>query len=427
MKKMAVIIDIDNTLVDTVYRKHSIITSLLPQDDVQLSTVRKDYHLKSITGLQNGETYKEFCEILESVDGIENHSAPLFDRALEAYNLLIKEGLEVLLITGRPEKLRKCTVSELESLGIAKNTYTLFMRETGQLSTDESEQALEDYKLNLYIHALAEYEVIAAVGDRPEDIHAANTVHIFAVLFRSTTSREESEKLASKDSVGFSICDSWNEVIATVIHVRKGRDQMDELRNSFSSQYSNWLSSIDNKCQIVVQVAAILSTLLGILLKNSNEASLKEIVLACSLLCCLGSILFAMRGYTARYTSGNNAGIPVSIRLKQALAVLLGRPENYMLIPGDAIDEYQQLRRSNDFEKTKAHLIFFQKRYNSHDPDALLNMRMYELRASNYSKLYAERIATKLLVLSLIGAVTWMAMEKYASYSKTIIDLVSKQ
>jgi hypothetical protein len=86
---------------------------------------------------------------------------------------------------------------------------------------------------------------------------------------------------------------------------------------------------------------------------------------------------------------------------------LLGKPKSWTYVSGDAIDESFAVRKAAPNEKRGAHLEFFYGRYGTYDPEAIRNIRLLELRATNYDKLYAERCASVLLACGLTLVVAW--------------------
>jgi hypothetical protein len=100
---------------------------------------------------------------------------------------------------------------------------------------------------------------------------------------------------------------------------------------------------------------------------------------------------------------------------KQAISYLLRFPKDWQYKEGDEIWEDVKLRNSTLADKSKAHIKFFQTKYNTLDPNVISNLRMYELRATNYSKLTGELIASTLLIFGLIFAMIWIGIKVYAS------------
>jgi len=94
--------------------------------------------------------------------------------------------------------------------------------------------------------------------------------------------------------------------------------------------------------------------------------------------------------------------------LKQWFAVFFDHPEKWKSVPNDAIREYEALKLADEATKTRAHTRFFRDRYKTLNPDSLLNMRLYEMRAANYAKVYPERISSKLLVFAIVLAGAWV-------------------
>ena len=76
--------------------------------------------------------------------------------------------------------------------------------------------------------------------------------------------------------------------------------------------------------------------------------------------------------------------------------------------PGDAIHEYEALRKKSAAEQASAHRQFFYSRYRTNNPHALMNLRMFELRSLNYVRAYAEHLASRMLIWSATALVVWV-------------------
>ncbi|MGO9377804.1 MAG: hypothetical protein ACLP29_04530, partial [Dissulfurispiraceae bacterium] len=261
------------------------------------------------------------------------------------------------------------------------------------------------------------YNILAVIGDRPEDVIAANRNYLTVVLFKSTMTDCEINELSKEYGANLIICTSWPEIYMMIERLESGKLKMEDLRLAFTDQYAKWLGDIDNKCRIVATISAALSALLGKVVfdmfstcSGSAEKAITG-VLSLALLCSVLSMLYSIRAFTSRHTSGKEGGITVKTRVKQWVAILLGWPEKWSYISDDAVDYCKKLKQGNEAQRSKAHLRFFFDMYKTYDPDALSNLRLFELRAANYAKLYAERIASSLLGFSIVITIFWFVLK----------------
>jgi len=122
------------------------------------------------------------------------------------------------------------------------------------------------------------------------------------------------------------------------------------------------------------------------------------------------SLLYSIRSITSRRTSGPSSGIAILANIKQWFAILIGRPSSWQFKSDDAIASYKKLLKSPDEIKAKAHYDFFIEQFGTYDPESLLNLRLFQLRAANYSKVYAETIASRLLLIAILLILVWLIL-----------------
>lgn len=402
-----VVIDIDNTIVDTALRKQQLLArriGYLPD----IAAVRQDYWLTHYLGPRDGRTSERFFRELDEPPTLAKYPAPPFRGAIEAVRYLASRGLCVVLLSNRPESLRDATIRELARLGLDADLYELYLAPT---SRDGQEDAA--IKASTIQRVKDNGTVVAVVGDRPDDIHAAATVGIPAVLLASTLNDIEVQALSEGDADSdFALCENWASALQVITELLRGKDMLDELRSEFTNQYDRWLGDIDNKCQTIVVIAAALAALAGhLLLEAGGHQLLREkIVLGGAFGASIFSAAYALRALTSRYSSGSRAGHSVPIGLRLWIGTLVGKPTSWTHTEDDATSESRRVREAALNEKRAAHLQFFYERYRTYDPGAIRNLRLLELRATNYEKLYAERCASDLLSTGLVLLLVWTIM-----------------
>jgi phosphoglycolate phosphatase-like HAD superfamily hydrolase len=396
-KQSAVVIDLDNTLIDTAVRKHAILSEVLNKN-IDVADVRLDFDLKNFLGESSTENYKTFFSILESDQGIKSHPAPLFDGAKAAVDWLRAQGHKVVIVTCRPASCKAETMKELQDHSISVGENELQMPPAQENGQPMGDQAATKFKQKVLEELAEDYDVIATVGDRPSDISAGLAKHIPGVLLPNTLSKEQVRDYAKNRQVH--ICKTWVAVAAAIQLVDAGKRDSRALRDTLSSQYALWLRDIDEKCRTVVTVAAALSAVSGHYLLDSDVPLYFSILALFAFLCSVLSLVYAIRGFTSRSIS--RGAIPVRTRLGQWFSILVGVPARWMRIEGDAIDQYEKLQKATELEQSRVHLGLLFRRYPTLDSDARLNLRLFELYAANYSKLYAERLASQLLIIAVV-------------------------
>lgn len=404
-KKPTVVIDIDNTIIDTAIRKKHILKQHF-NFDVDIEDIRKDFYLIKCLGEETALSTK-FLTLLEDPTEIDNSPAPALCGAAETIQWLRDNAFNVIFLTARPESCRKATVRELLKENIDCSDECLFMKDDTIPEIFTCKSAYE-YKKAVYTRLSEKYKIIVGIGDRPEDAIAAQSQNIPAILIKTTTTKVDLKKLDGGKTTGIELVNSWPEIVASIEQIRSGITQMEKLREVFITQYAKWLFDIDEKINTVVSISAIVSTISGHQLLQLKSFSPMHIFLIVTFFLSVFSVLYCIRGITSRRTSGYFASTELKGHIKQLFAILLGRPHDWMYRKGDAIANYNNLKNLTPKEKASAHLSFFQTEYGTYNPQALLNMRMLELRSAVYSKSYAERIASNLLMIAIVSLLIWI-------------------
>lgn len=424
MKKAAIVVDVDNTVIDTAVRKRSILSQMFKgsQQEVTLEGVRKDFQLDAFLGQGKTANRQAFMEILSSEQGIRQHPAPAFEGAAESLKSLENEGITLVYLTARPEALQESTIEELRAAKIPLRDENLLMLDDPCLDTQQIPTRLYEFKTKTLEGLLERFEVLALIGDRPDDFKAAQAINVPFVLFDSSLSAAEVKFLQRERHVGFFVHSSWHTIPGTVRDLQQGTNELKQLRNAFSEQYATWLGQLDAKCGILIAMSGGLSTLAGVILLNELETlstvtdkwNLSCAVLALAIICGVLAMLFGIRGYTSRRTSGSFSGGVILTSLKQAVAIVLGFPKSWSYRPTDPIDDFNRIRKAPLPSQSRAHYDFLFSRYGCYDLEALSNLRLYELRATNYQKVYAERWGSRLATCALLLIGLWLIMKAAA-------------
>ena len=95
--------------------------------------------------------------------------------AIKYANSLVERGLNIILLTGRPERMRQCTINQLKNYGLM-NFAELIMRPNDNHDPDPV------YKAHALTKVLGKYPVVVHFDDNPDTVKAISRIGIDAVL-----------------------------------------------------------------------------------------------------------------------------------------------------------------------------------------------------------------------------------------------------
>ena len=192
-------------------------------------------------------------------------------------------------------------------------------------NTDNNDH--KEFKLKIIHNLFKHYDILALIGDRPEDIDVSAQFSIPALILRTTIPDHEILKYSSTDLNGGTFCQSWIEVDSHLEVLIEGRKKLERLREEFSNQYAKWLSDLDNKCRITATISSIITALAGKIfldgLQHPEQEKTNYILIIVFIFSVL-SLLFSIRSFTSRHTSGSKTGNTITAKLKQWISILLG-------------------------------------------------------------------------------------------------------
>lgn len=404
MRKQVILIDLDNTIIDTAIRKHAILKGFLPQQTVTEQKVREDFNLVSVLGPDDTDVSKSFFAILDSEDGILNYNASIFPGVINFFKKNMEQGISIVIITGRPESLRNATIEELKKANIDG-----FISELNMRGLDQS--SVKDFKISQIKTILQKYDVIVSIGDRLDDLEAAKYHNLPFILIRTTLPSQTVLNVDHLQIAGGAICMTWSEIDAATDTIIEGRKKLSLLREKFTDSYAKWLADLDNKCRITATISGILATISGkMTIDKFHSMAIIDYILLGVFGLSVFSLLYSIRSMTSRRTSGPSSGTAILANIKQWLAILVGRPSSWQHKSDDAIASYKSLLESADEIRAKAHYDFFIEQFGTYDPESLSNLRLFQLRAANYSKVYAETIASRLLIIAILLILIWLIL-----------------
>lgn len=419
--RYSIIVDLDNTIIDTALRKQKILKN---QFDIESSIedIREDYYLEQFFGNKKSVTYLKFIEFLNSSDGIRNFEARPFSNTVTILKKLINEAFKIYIVSARPNSILDETCEELESIGINPKEVTIILDDSPKGAEDDGEQ----FKTSTLDNISKTDKIIAMIGDRLGDLKAAKANNIPAILFNG----HDKEVSNFTNVAGFFIQNDWIDVYNRIQTLKQGGEQIELLRLKMIDQYASWLGDLDNKIRLNVTLGIGLLGLSGTIIKKGiNFSQFKEIVpsifVLLSFLIALISLIYSLKAITSRHTSGPKADKSIRPKILHAINILMPMWfKKYKYVSEkDPVKLYDDLIATNENEQKSAHVEYFQETFKTYNPDALLNLRLFALKATNYAKIYPERISSKLLTLSICSISLWLIVPLILELGKWIITL----
>lgn len=175
----SVVIDIDDTLVDTGRRLqavwHELLGRQIPLETVETSNLGQIF-LKFASVKQKAqakEFQKRFWNILLCLEEVGVESLKLHEPLPFAADVLQEwsRSFRIVYLTGRTENMRSLTLDELGGFGFPVENTELFMFSSKDFARakgeDPSGPTLVDARSNLLSHICKNYSVMRAVDDYP--------------------------------------------------------------------------------------------------------------------------------------------------------------------------------------------------------------------------------------------------------------------
>lgn len=396
--KYAIIIDLDDTVLDigdrrlALYKKH--FTHAFNEDD----DIKSDVSLQSI-GDRSSSAAASFMQDFTNPNVLKNYPVKPIKGATDAIFALEQTGFRIVLLTGRHETLRELTLNDLAAVNLDWKGKDLVMCDQESPIDPSSELGFQEYKINAISRISENLNVIAMIGDRSSDIVAAFENSIPAILLSIKPNLSNSESLSQYHHVGFEQCKTWSQVLVCITSFWNGEKQLEKLRDSFTRDYSSWLNNLNNLCAIDVAVAAVISVVASGGILETSLHWVSRVAFGIPLFLALIALVFAIRAFTSRYTSGPKTNTSIVPKFMQALRIFfdIGKSDSKAR-EKDAINEYYELRKQSVARQSVAHRVFFYQRYGTHNPKALMNLRMFEMRSVNYVRAYAEHLSSMTLI-----------------------------
>lgn len=176
---ISIIVDIDDTLIDTGRRLqavwHELLGREIPLEAVETSSLEQIF-MKFASAEQKAqarEFQKRFWNILLCLEEVGVKSLKLHEPLPFAANVLQEWSIRsrIVYLTGRTENLRLVTMNELGGFGFPVKNIELFMLSSKDFARakgeDPSGPTLVDARSNLLSHICKNHRVMRAIDDYP--------------------------------------------------------------------------------------------------------------------------------------------------------------------------------------------------------------------------------------------------------------------
>jgi hypothetical protein len=405
-----IIIDIDNTILDQKPRKKKILESL-GITYINDSDIFNDFHLQPLQG-QN----RDLFNINLYGDNYSDKLVP-FEHAKEVIEDLVSDGFKIHYLTSRPKEQKEITVQLLNNHGFPtceeKNIKFSFWENSRNVRDYEYSDIISEsinWRKKKIEEIVATEDVLCGVDDLAQNVSIMSQLGIPSILFHSHSPLAEIE-IKLKEYVtnefiikSINIVETWDSVASIIKQLSQGEEELKELIQLHTREYTSFLSDLDNKARQLLIVSVFIATCFFAILQQKLCNTI-IILLSCSgLLICLFSFIFSMRAFGSRHTRGRRTGATITYDfkffVKNFFKVLIG---TLVYDEESPIGEAQLARIEKGVHLRKlSHLAYFQKSYGTFDPDIIRNQRMLDMRALNYEKICPEIYARRLIYLSII-------------------------
>ncbi|MHA2602515.1 MAG: hypothetical protein AM324_010330 [Candidatus Thorarchaeota archaeon SMTZ1-83] len=175
---MSIVVDIDDTLIDTKRRLHGVWKSLLDTDvtleDIEMLTLG-DIFMRYATSEQKkrmGELRQRFWDLLLCIEERGSELAELDEPIPDAARILRNwsEQAQMVYLTGRPENTRELTLDQLRRFDFPTENAVLSMylpEDYSRARGNETGPTLVEARARLLKQICGEYQVFRVVDDYP--------------------------------------------------------------------------------------------------------------------------------------------------------------------------------------------------------------------------------------------------------------------
>ena len=127
----AIIIDIDDTVLNLGDRRYALFKKHFPMVQVDEEDIRKDVEL-SFLGDRQSIASQQFLNDFFNPEIVEDIPLSAIPGSTEAIDSLINRGLKIIFITGRHISLKNDTIESLKRIGVEPKSFELFMSQAAE-------------------------------------------------------------------------------------------------------------------------------------------------------------------------------------------------------------------------------------------------------------------------------------------------------
>ena len=166
--KNCIVVDIDETIIDTNLRKQAVFKLLLGKDITLNEIIEKgswDIVKNCLRDKRAYETWVRFWKIILCIESNGINFLHLDRPISKAPQILSKWAKKYVIVylTNRTENMRNLTIKELRELGFPVKNSNLFMAK----SFEEVIESPVESRKEVFSHIIEKYNVIAVIDDYP--------------------------------------------------------------------------------------------------------------------------------------------------------------------------------------------------------------------------------------------------------------------
>ncbi len=386
-----VLVDIDNTILSQNKRKQVIIKHLFNLD-YSLAEINADFSLLKIlkdverkTGLPKEDVLGKFNDVFFSEKFYDKQFLEVIKNS-NYYLNKISEKLQIIYLTSRNESLRDITLKNLKDFGFPDGE--LIMSKNNKQETLSSyDKGQLCYKDNAIKELLSTKEIVFGVGDTISDCISYYTNGVQAVLITTHETEKSVEKelisscknITDYDEFGLIGLDSWEEIYEFTLFTMDENNELLEIVERQSQDYTSFLSDLDNKSSMILIIATFCATAFfsAITAKFFGDNLILKITSLLGLFSALLSVFFAIKSFSSKV---------VHTKDKMGKVIFDAFFKKKSTLPPHL--EKQVINKSK-FANT-ATVKFLHKRYDTLNVKAIKNKTLYNMRSANYEKIYPE-------------------------------------
>lgn len=389
--KKYILVDIDNTIISQNKRKQKIIKELFGSY-ISLAEINADYSLVNVIkkvavekGFDQKETLAKFNEAFFGAEFYEAENLEVVKNA-NYYLTKLSEFVDIIYLTSRAERLRKVTQKSLNEFGFPKGELIMAREENKEAVETYDEVQLKE-KNSIIKDLVLTREIVFGVGDTAADSISYYENGVQAVLITTHESEKSVEKeiisrqksIEDYDEFGFIALDSWEEIYDFALYSLGESDDLQEIIDIQTKDYTNFLGDLDNKSSMILIIATFCATAFfsAITARFYGDNLFLKISSILGLAFSLLSVFFAIKSFSSKVAHGKDRMgkiiFDAFFKKKTTLAPHLEK----------------KVVNKSKFART-ATIKYLHSRYDTLDKKAIKNKTLYNMRSANYEKIFPE-------------------------------------